>query len=101
MLLYNVTVKIDRNIQEDWLQWMRSTHIPRMKREGQFIGHRICRLLGTDESDGFTYAVQYLCPDKSVFRTYQLEQKDKMEAAMMERFPNQFVHFSSLLEIIE
>lgn len=101
MLLYNVTIKIDRKIREEWLQWMRSAHIPKTKNKSGFIGHRICRLLGTDESDGFTYAVQYLCPDVGVFRDFQLEYQDEMETEMMQRFPNQFVHFSSLLEIIE
>lgn len=101
MLLYNVTVKVDRKIQVDWLQWMRSSHIPKMMRLGEFAGHRICRLLGTDESDGYTYAIQYLCTEIPAFQHFQIEHEANMEVEMMQKFPNQFVHFSSLLEIIE
>gem|GEM_PF-5619184 len=27
-ILYNVTINIDHNTSEEWLQWMKSTHIP-------------------------------------------------------------------------
>ncbi|MEM9990256.1 MAG: DUF4286 family protein [Bacteroidota bacterium] len=101
MLIYNVTIKIDRNIQKEWMRWMRAVHIPKMQREGNFVGHRICKLLGTDERDGFTYAVQYLCPDVGVYRQFQLKKEAQLDQTMLQRFPNQLVHFASVLEILE
>jgi hypothetical protein len=41
MILYNVTVKIEADAQEDWLQWMKSTHIPDVMDTGLFLGYRI------------------------------------------------------------
>ena len=28
MILYNVTVNIDKDVEQDWINWMKNTHIP-------------------------------------------------------------------------
>ena len=28
MYTYNVTVSVDASVHEEWLEWMRSTHMP-------------------------------------------------------------------------
>jgi len=38
---------------------------------GQFQSHRLCKLLEQDESDGLTYAVQYLATSMERIFTYQ------------------------------
>lgn len=101
MYLYNVTYKINLEIEEAWLQWMRSTHIPKVVRVGNFLGHRICKLLGVDESDGITYAIQYLVPDIPTFQTFRKEHLDEMKEAHQKQFASQYVSFSTVLEIIE
>ena len=37
MIIYNVTVKIDTNQYEDWLNWMKSEHIPKVMATGFFL----------------------------------------------------------------
>lgn len=101
MYLYNVTYKIEPAIEEEWLQWMRSTHIPRVVRAGNFLGHRICKLIGMDEPDGITFAIQYLCPDMATFQKYQKEQSNDLKRFHAKQFLNKYVSFSTILEIIE
>ncbi|MEM0991660.1 MAG: DUF4286 family protein [Bacteroidota bacterium] len=101
MYLYNVTYKIDEDIERDWLQWMRSTHIPKVVRMGQFLGHRICKLIGLDESDGITYAIQYMCPDIPTFQAYRKQYADEHQTIHAKQFLNKYVSFSTILEIIE
>ena len=55
MILYNVTVSIDNSVHEDWLQWMRSIHIPQVMETGCFIESRISRVHGEEEG-GMTFA---------------------------------------------
>ena len=28
MIIYNVTVSVDKSIVKDWLEWMRNDHVP-------------------------------------------------------------------------
>ena len=37
MIIYNVTCSIDSDIVEDWLDWMKKTHIPDILDTGFFI----------------------------------------------------------------
>ncbi|MEM9888807.1 MAG: DUF4286 family protein [Bacteroidota bacterium] len=101
MYLYNVTYKIDENIEKEWLQWMRSTHIPKVVRMGNFLGHRICKLIGLNETDGITYAIQYLCPDIKTFQAYRENHSDEHKKIHAKQFLNKYVSFSTVLEIIE
>jgi hypothetical protein len=54
MILYNVTVNIDPEVHEDWLNWMKNTHIPDVLNTGMFIDNRFLRVLNTEEGEGFT-----------------------------------------------
>ena len=50
MIIYNVTVSlVDTTIQEDWLHWMKTKHIPDVMNTGCFLGNKICRLMVDDE----------------------------------------------------
>ena len=64
MLLYNVTTKIDPSIHENWVNWMKNTHIPAVMRTGCFTHYHFVRILDIDDSDGPTYAVQYFIENK-------------------------------------
>ena len=49
MLLYNVTVSIDKSIKEDWVSWMKKKHIPDVMNTGCFLEARIARVHGEEE----------------------------------------------------
>ena len=66
MILYNVTVSIDANIQDEWLGWMSSTHSPQVMETGCFLESRISRVNGEEEG-GVTYAITYLSPSQEIF----------------------------------
>ena len=36
MIVYNVTVKIEKDIHDDWLAWMKETHIPEVLKTNLF-----------------------------------------------------------------
>jgi hypothetical protein len=45
MILYSVTVNIDRQVEQDWLQWMKSVHIPEVMDTGLPMSYKLLRLL--------------------------------------------------------
>ena len=71
MIIYNVTVKIESAIQEDWLQWMRSIHIPDVLKTGYFKEAELRRVLVEHEDGDITYAIQYKAPDMAAIADYQ------------------------------
>lgn len=99
-ILYNVTIKIDHDIHHAWLRWMKRIHIPEVMRTGMFMEYKICRLLGVDETDGITYAVQYLCPNMTTFQLYQEQHAYVLQKAHSERYEGKFVAFRTLMKVV-
>ena len=100
MILYNVTVKINLDVHEDWLQWMRDIHIPEVMKTGLFDDHRMARVLLQDESDGITYSIQYSCKDMATMQKYTAQFAPALQRDHTERYKDKFVAFRTLLEII-
>ena len=99
-ILYNVTVKVDHEIHNDWLHWMKRVHVPAVMETGMFIEYKICRLLGVDEEDGITYAVQYLCPNMTTYQLYQKKHAYDLQKDHTERYEGKFVAFRTLMKVV-
>ena len=99
MYLYNVTIKVDRAVEKDWLRWLKQQHIPKWMATGKFTHHRLCRLL-LDEPDGVTYAVQLFCPDFSTYQRYQEEDAPRLKKQLNEKFGDRMVVFSTIMEVL-
>ena len=100
MILYNVTVSIDPAIQDDWLQWMRETHIPDVMRTGMFLQAQINQVL-SEEDTGVTFAIQYTCESKEMLDQYQSVFAPALQAEHTQRYNGKFGAFRTLLQIIE
>ena len=90
MILYNVTIKVDHDIHDEWMEWMKQTHIPQVLETGLFIGNEIFRLMEEDSSEGVTYAIQYRLPDMSSYLTYQRDFAPALQADHTKRYADKF-----------
>ncbi len=99
MIIYNVTVKVDKDIHREWLKWMKENHIPDVMKTGLFTDNRICKLL-MEENDGVTYAVQYTCNNISDYKKYENEHALRLQKEHRERYKEKALAFRTLLEVI-
>lgn len=100
MILYNVTVKIDLDVHDEWIQWMRDEHIPEVMATGMFEAHRIARVLLQDESEGITYSFQYTCKDMATLQKYTAQFAPALQKDVKDRYSDKFVAFRTVLEIL-
>ena len=101
MIIYNVTVNIDSSIHDEWLEWMKSKHIPDVLKTGIFTGSRILRILGDENSGGFTYSIQYTTDSIERFKQYEEKYATKLREEHNRKYKDKFVAFRTLLETIE
>lgn len=99
MIVYNVTVNIDADVQERWIEWMKEVHIPDVMATGLFLESRMLRVLADDEG-GITYAIQYTAADMDHYELYRTEHAPRLQAEMMKHFDGKFAAFRTLLEVI-
>lgn len=100
MIIYNVTISIDESVQFDWLQWMRSAHIPDVMQTGHFLEARISKVHGEEEG-GVTYAISYVAKSQENLDTYQAQHAPRLQAEHASKFAGKFAAFRTLLTIIE
>jgi hypothetical protein len=101
MIIYNVTVNIEKSVHDDWLNWMKTSHIPDIMRTGMFTEYRILKVLGDDESGGHTYSVQYTCETFEKFRQYEDIYAPSFRGESISRYKDKFVAFRTLLETVD
>ncbi len=100
MIIYNVTVKIDLDVHNEWLSWMKLEHIPRVLATGLFHDHRMLRILEHDETDGITYAIQYTARNLEDYFTYQAEHAPHLQQEVADRYADKFVAFRTIMRVV-
>jgi len=101
MFIYNVTIKIDWSIHDEWVQWMKQEHMPEVVSTGCFTGSQLIRVLETDEKEGATYAAQYFASAKPDYNRYIEIHAAKLRQKSFDKWGNRFVAFRSIMQVID
>ncbi len=100
MIIYNVTVNIDKDVHDEWLHWMKTKHIPDVMATGFFIENKLCKVL-VDEEQGITYSFQYTAKNMQDLEEYQRTHAPRLQKDVADKYANKFVAFRTLLEVIK
>lgn len=99
MILYNVTVNIDHSIETEWLEWMKSKHIPDVMNTKCFTKNLVCKINAESEG-GTSYSIQYFCNSQSDLDQYLNHHAAQLQQEHATKYQNKFVAFRTLLEVI-
>lgn len=100
MILYNVTVNIDDSVHDEWLEWMRSKHIPDVLSTGLFLESKLYRIRTENEEEENTYSIQYFLRSIDDYKIYQKEYAEKLQFEHTEKFKDKFVAFRTIMELV-
>lgn len=100
MLLYNITVGIDPDIEQEWLQWMKSKHMPEVQATEMFVEVRIYKVLHDQEDGSISYSLQHFAKSIDHVQQYIEVFAPKLIADHQQKFKNKHVVFQTLLEEI-
>ncbi|MBC6400463.1 MAG: DUF4286 family protein [Ekhidna sp.] len=99
MVLYNVTVNIDEDVEQDWIQWMKNIHIPEVMETGFFEEYRMMKMLSESPDEaGKTYAIQYIAEDLFKVETYLDTVAPKLQKQSIIRYGTKLAAFRTVLE---
>ncbi|KYG81395.1 uncharacterized protein DUF4286 [Roseivirga ehrenbergii] len=100
MILYNVTVAIEKTVEEDWKVWMRDIHIPEVMATGAFVEYKFFKVM-REEEDSSSYSIQYFAENHSKLQTYLGQHAPGLQQKAGEAFPGKFAAFRTLLQAVE
>ena len=99
MVIYNVTVNVQEDIHDAWVEWMKTEHIPEMLDTGKFKKALMTRVLVNEEMGGITYSTQFTAENKEMLRRYYAEDAEELRKKSS-KFEGKFVAFRTELEVI-
>ncbi|WP_026952600.1 DUF4286 family protein [Algoriphagus mannitolivorans] len=100
MILYNITINVTAEIEEDFISWMKTTHIPEVLNTGIFHDHKFFRLLHESEDGSTNYCIQYFTESIDKMMEYEKQHAALLRAKTQERYKDKAVAFRTLLETI-
>jgi hypothetical protein len=100
MFIYNVTIKVQESIKTEWLRWLREEHIPEVIDTGCFKQATILRLLETDDTEGPTYAIQYLAESKALYNLYIEKFAGALRQKSFDKWGDKFIAFRSVMQVV-
>ncbi|MDH5400024.1 MAG: DUF4286 family protein [Cyclobacteriaceae bacterium] len=98
MILYNVTVGIDQDIEQEWLHWMLSEYIPRVMDTGFFVRYKIFKVISEESEDSVSYSIQYFADTLDHVVRYLNEDGPALVELHRQRYLNKHLAFRTLLE---
>ena len=100
MIIYNVSLKVEADVADEWTKWMKTEHMPEVMSLGLFSECRLCRLLEQDEVEGVTFSAQYSCAGMTEYNTYIDQYAEGMRDKSFKRFGGKFIAFRTIMEVI-
>lgn len=101
MIVYNITVKVNWNILEEWLAWELDEDIPAVLATGLFDDYKLFRLLEQDETEGPTFVVQYFTGSLENYQQYLVEFAPVRQEIGRNKWGGGFIAFRTLMSLVE
>lgn len=101
MLIFNTTYKVPNALSMHWIDWMKTNHIPFMLINNTFEKPQIVKIVGSEDEQGVSYAVQFQILDMEMLTKWHQQNATKFQQSFVHEFGNDIQFFSTVLEIIE
>ncbi len=101
MFIYNITLKVDNHIVNEWLQWQQEILIPEILGTGFFYDCRFYELLEQDDIEARTFVVQYLANEWEDYYKYIHEKALFFREKVSKKWGHQITSFRTLLKSVD
>lgn len=98
MLLYNMTIAIDRDVEQSWKVWMTEQQIPSVKATGIFSKAMFFRVVTHDDPVTSSYCLQLFADDITGLNRWLDNQAKDFLGELQRRYPDKHAVFQTLLE---
>lgn len=99
MIIYQVQVKIDKNIKDEWTNWMISKHIPDVLLTGFFLSANLFEV--SENGERHTFIVQYQPKSIEDLNIYREKFSPALQKEHYDKFKDKFIASRSVMNLIK
>jgi S-adenosylmethionine:tRNA-ribosyltransferase-isomerase (queuine synthetase) len=100
MFLYNVTVGIDKEVETEWIAWIKEQHIPKIMNTGYFLESKLYKVVSQEDEGSVSYCIQLFSDKIEKIVEYLDKHTNTVIEEHRQKFKDRHVAFNTLLEEI-
>ena len=100
MYIYNITFNVDKEIEKDWLQYIKEVFIPAMLKSG-LLHTALTSKIMVDEAQGNSYSIQFSANNKEDLDRFIHEELYPLLNKLHLKFIPKMVYFATELDVID
>ncbi|MEM8898734.1 MAG: DUF4286 family protein [Bacteroidota bacterium] len=94
MITYQVSLTIQKEVEKEWLDWMKTVHVPDVIATGLVLSFRILKAQGTEQ----VYIFQYDFKSQESYDKYQQEHSPALRLDTQNHFPGKYTSERATLD---
>ena len=99
MVIYKVIIHIQKNIEKEWISWMKKEHIPEIMALNIFNKSKIFNVLKSEENYFSSYCIEYHCTSIEKYNEYKDKYSKGLQNKHLEKFKGKFTSKRLILSI--
>lgn len=101
MFVYNLTIKVTKEILPEWIIWIREKYIPGIMVTGLFNEIQFFELIDADDDlSASTFVLQHFTDLKENYNKYLVEHSPEFIEKMQQNWEDNFITFSTLMHTV-
>ena len=100
MIVHNITVKVDRSIDADWLNWQKEENIPVIMDTQLFSEYKLFRLMEQGE-EGNTYIIQLFANTAAQLQEFLQQHDQTLREKAFKKWGDRFISFRTTMEVVK
>jgi hypothetical protein len=97
--LYNATIGIDKELETEWLTWMKEYYLPKAMQSGAFTDYKIYKVLTHEEEDNSaSYSIQHFSEGIDKIVHYLNNDGKVLIEELRNRYKDRHIVFNTLLQ---
>lgn len=101
MIIYAISIAIEKSVHEEWIGYMKEVHIPDVMRTGCFRKCELQRVLEpASEAEFLAYSIQYSSDSIEDYERYRTELAVLLQAEHTQRFAGEFKAAREVREVM-
>lgn len=101
MIIYNTTFSVPKDLQNEFLDFIRDEYIPQALKTNLLKEPRLARVFGRDEDNGLSYALEFKTDSVEDLERWNQAVGQKLYAQLTAKFKQNILGFATLLQLIE